>query len=149
MGDGGTLGANVIATSSTLSGLTASNAGTGFQPTQLSDGGAGNEDGFGSFNQTINSFNGFSHSSDTVSFTLTNTSGTWANASAVLVANASNALAAAHIFVTLSPASAKRGALAAGFAANTGPQVPDGGATVMLLGVALGALGVVRRFLGR
>jgi hypothetical protein len=27
-------------------------------------------------------------------------------------------------------------------------KVPDGGATVMLLGVALGALGLVRRYLG-
>ena len=30
---------------------------------------------------------------------------------------------------------------------NTGGSVPDGGATVMLLGVALGALGMVRRYL--
>ena len=29
----------------------------------------------------------------------------------------------------------------------TPPPVPDGGATVMLLGAALGALGTVRRFL--
>jgi hypothetical protein len=30
---------------------------------------------------------------------------------------------------------------------STGVPVPDGGATVMLLGVALGALGMARRFL--
>ena len=55
-------------------------------------------------------------------------------------------MAAAHIFVTKLPVKSINGALATGFAANGG-QVPDGGTTVMLLGVALGALGVVRRYL--
>lgn len=38
-----------------------------------------------------------------------------------------------------------------GWALFTGPHtgVPDGGATVMLLGAGLGALGVVRRYLTR
>jgi hypothetical protein len=50
--------------------------------------------------------------------------------------------------VTTSPANAKNSALATGFAANGGAvNTPDGGTTVMLLGVALGALGMVRRYL--
>jgi len=149
MGDGGTVGVNVNASSWTLGGLSASNAGTNFKPAMLSDGGSGNEDGFGSFNQTINSFDGFTHSSNTVSFSLTNTSAIslWTDAASVLIANANGNLAAAHIFVTTIPANGHNKALATGFASNGTPSVPDGGATVMLLGVALGAFGMARRFL--
>ena len=146
MGDGSSVAVNVNATSWTLSNVTGSNSGTGFTPGPYTNGGSGNVDGFGVFNQTINSFDGFGHSSSTIRFTLTNTSGSWVNAAAVLAANSGGSLAAAHIFVTVSPANAANGALSTGFAANGG-QVPDGGATVMLLGVALGALGMVRRYL--
>jgi hypothetical protein len=150
LGDGSSVAVNVNATSWTLGTITGSNAGTGFTPGPCSNGGSGNVDGFGVLNQRINSFDGFTHSSDTINFTLTNTGGTWGSANQVLIANAQGAMAGAHIFVTLSPANAKNGALATGFAANGGAvNVPDGGATVMLLGVALGALGMARRFLGR
>ncbi len=145
MGDGSSVAVNVNATSWTLTNVTGLNSGTGFTPGPYSNGGSGNVDGFGVFNQTINSFDGFGHSSSTIHFTLTNTSGTWATAAAVLAANSGGSLAAAHIFVTVSPANAVNGALSTGFAANGG-QVPDGGTTVMLLGVALGALGMVRRY---
>jgi hypothetical protein len=60
-----------IQASWTLGAITGSNAGTGFMPGPWSDGGSGNEDGFGVFNQTINSCDGFTHSSDTISFSLT------------------------------------------------------------------------------
>jgi len=145
MGDGSSVAVNVNATSWTLTNVTGLNSGTGFTPGPYSNGGSGNVDGFGVFNQTINSFDGFGHSSSTIRFTLTNTSGSWVNAAAVLAANSGGSLAAAHIFVTVSPANAANGALSTGFAANGG-QVPDGGTTVMLLGVALGALGMVRRY---
>ena len=149
-GDGSSVGVNVNATTWTLGAITGSNAGTGFTPGPFSDGGAGNEDGFGSFNQNINSFDGFTHSSDTVSFSLTDTSGTWANAGAVLTGNADGNLAAAHIFVTSFPANAANGALATGFASGfTHVSVPDGGTTVMLLGAGLSALGLVRRLVKR
>jgi len=144
MGDGGTVGVNVNAGSWTLSGTTGSNGGTGFTPGPYSNGGSGNEDGFGSFNQTINSFDGFTHSSDTVSFTLTDTSGTWLSAANVLGANADGFLAAAHIFVTSSPANAANGALATGFATGT-VNAPDGGMTLMLLGGALVGVETLRR----
>jgi hypothetical protein len=152
LGDGGSVAVNVNATSWTLGTITGSNAGTGFTPGPYSNGGAGNEDGFGSFNQTINSFDGYTHSSDTISFSLTNTSAIslWTSASLVLTGNGSGFTAAAHIFPTTSPANASNSALATGFATNGGtPGVPDGGATVMLLGTALGALGMARRFLKR
>jgi VPDSG-CTERM motif len=139
---------NVNAFSWKLGTITGSNSGTGFTPGIYSNGGSGNVAGFGVLNQTINSFGGYKQSSSTISFTLTNTSGSWSSAGQVLKANAKGYFAAVHIFVTASPANAKNGALVTGFAAN-GVGVPDGGATVMLLGAALGALGVARHFFRR
>ena len=120
LGDGGTVAVNVNAASWTLGTITGSNAGSGFSPGSFSDGGSGNEDGFGSFNQTINSFDGFTHSSDMVSFDLTDGSGTWASADSVLIGNASGNLAGAHIFVTSFPANASNGAIVTGFASGSG-----------------------------
>ncbi|PYL35260.1 MAG: hypothetical protein DMF35_02885 [Verrucomicrobia bacterium] len=123
------------------------NAGTGFTPGGFTQDVAGNVDGLGSFNLRIKSFDGFTHASDTITFTLTNTSGTWATQADVVTLNASGFDAAAHIFVTTSPANASNSALATGFAGEGPGTVPDGGTTVMLLGAALGALGMARRFL--
>ena len=148
LGDGGSVAVNVHATTFTVSGINGSNSGTGFTPGPYSFGGSGNEDGFGVMNAKITSFDGFTHSSSTISFTLTNTSGTWASSDDVLINNADGFAIGAHIFVTSFPANAANGALATGFASTGGgPPVPDGGATVMLLGTALGALGMVRRYL--
>jgi hypothetical protein len=142
-GDGGSVAVNVNAASWTLSNITGSNAGTGFSPGPYSDGGAGNEDGFGSFNQTINSFDGFTSSSDTISFLLTNTSGTWANSGSVLINNADGFLAAAHIFVTAFPANASNGAIATGFATTPGPIL--GAGAPGLVAACVGLLGLARR----
>jgi hypothetical protein len=138
---------NVNATSWTIGSFVATNSGTGFTPGPLSNTGSGTVDGFGVLNQTVSSFDGFSHTSNFISFSLTNTSGTWATANSVLIANSNGSFAAAHIFVTTSPANASNSALATGFASNGGTTVPDGGTTVMLLGAALGALGMARRFI--
>jgi hypothetical protein len=147
MGDGGTVAVNVNATSWAISFLTDTNSGTGFTPGPLSDGGAGNEDGFGSFNQTVNSFDGFTHSADDVKIELQNTSGTWADVNSVLTGNSQGQLAAEHIFVTSSPANASNGALATGFASGQNappPDVPEPG-SLALLGGALASLGLLRR----
>jgi hypothetical protein len=132
MGDGGTVAVNVNASSWTIGSFSASNAGTGFTPGPLSDGGSGNQDGFGSFNQTVNSFDGFTHSSDSISFILTDTGGTWASAANVLTPNANGSEAATHIFVTSSPANAANGALATGFAAVPEPSTLIAGALLLL-----------------
>ena len=140
---------NVNATSWTIGTFVATNSGTGFTPGPLSDGGSGTVDGFGVLNQTVNSFDGFTHASDFISFTLTNTSGTWASDTTVLVANNQGVFGAAHIFVTttIGGVNASNSALVTGFAGEGPGTVPDGGTTVMLLGAALGALGMARRFL--
>lgn len=148
LGDGGSVAVNVNANSWTLGAITGSNVGTGFDPgNPYSNGGSGNEDGWGSFNQTINSFDGYTHSSSTISFTLTDTSGTWASAANVLLGNGSGYLAAAHIFVAGDPADANApgGALATGFATGDGSSVPDGGSTVALLGCGLAGIGMISR----
>ena len=84
---------NVNAATSTLSALTENGAGT------LSAGGSGNVDGHGVFNQTTNLTDGFGDRASAISFILTNTSGTWADDSSVLIANALGNSVAAHIGV--------------------------------------------------
>lgn len=137
---------NVNATSWTIGPITGSNAGTGFSASTLTDGGSGNVDGRGNFNQTINSSGSFTTSSDTVTFTLTDTSGTWASASNVLTPNNNGNYVGAHIIVTSDPANADNQAFVTGYAGgDTRNSVPDGGSTVIFLGSALAALGWIRR----
>ena len=150
-GDGGSVALNVNAASFTVGTITGTNSlGGAFTPGPFSVSNNGAEDGFGMFNLNINSFDGFTHSSSTITFTLTNTSGVgWLTQADVVTLNSQGFDAAAHIFVT--SVANPTGALATGFAGEGPgtPAVPDGGATVMLLGAALGALGMVRRYLKR
>lgn len=148
MGGQGAVAVNVHAASWTIGSFTDTNV-PGFTPGPLSDGGAANEDGFGSFNQTVDSFDGYTHSSSIISFALTNTSGTWLSASDVLIGNSQGQFAAAHIFVAAFPQDASAGAIATGYATGHGtvppppppppPGVPEP-ATMLLAG--LGAIGL-------
>jgi hypothetical protein len=96
--------------------------------------------GFGTFDLSVKNNDGWALRVDTISFTVTNTSGTlWTSAADVLAFNADGFDAAAHV--------ATQGGSLTFFVAENGGAVPDGGATVMLLGAALGALGMARRFL--
>ena len=116
--DGGSVAVNVNASSWTI-GSFQSNG------NPVSDGGAGNEDGFGSFNQKVSQQNS-SNGASIISFVLTNTSGTWLSAANVLAFTAQNWLVAAHIQI-------QNGTGNTGFAAGPGGgTVPDGGTTVML-----------------
>jgi VPDSG-CTERM motif len=152
MGDGGSAALNVNGSFS-LSLLSASNPYAGFTVGTPVSGGAGNEDGFGSMSLTINMPDGWPSSAKTISFTVTNTGTAWTGittgSNKMLLANNKGFIAAAHIFVGGNPPDANAQALSTGFAGNgnTSNTVPDGGATVMLLGMALGALGMVRRYL--
>lgn len=138
---------NVNASSFAATGIAESNSGTGFTPGPGSPSGSGNVSSFGNFNLTIKNFDGFTHSADEITFTLTNMGGTWASSDDVLISNANGFDAAAHIFVTSSPANAANGAIATGFAGETHGNfhVPDGGSTAMLLAAVLAGLGLVRR----
>jgi hypothetical protein len=152
MGDGSTMALNVKASTFSAAVTAWGNTGTGFTPNLIGDFTVNNfanqnVDGFGRFNLTINTTDGFTHTVSTITVSLTNTSGTWNNVNQVLTLNNNNTRAASHIFVTTYPANASNSALATGYAAEGGATVPDGGTTVMLLGMALGALGVVRRYL--
>jgi len=141
---------NMNAATFSLSSLVlGSNSGIGFTPGPYTFTGAGVlGGGFGTMNFTIRSFDGFGHSADLITFNVDNTSGTWASADDVLAFNAQGFDAGAHIFPTTFPANGSNSALQTGFAAEAGAgHVPDGGTTVMLLGAALGSLGMARRFL--
>jgi PEP-CTERM motif-containing protein len=94
--DGGTVALNVNGafTLATIAGTMA----PGANPATYSDGGAGQEDGFGTFNLTVNSNDGWAHRSAELVLTIDATGGnTWSNADDVLIPNGSDQLAAAHV----------------------------------------------------
>jgi hypothetical protein len=99
-------------------------------------GGSVNVSEFGVFPITIDVFDGYTHALDSLSFTLTNTSGTWASASDVLAANSDGFMAAAHVFVAGNPPVSTEAAFATGFAGKGETQVPEPG-TLLLLGTGL------------
>ena len=102
----------------------------------------GTVNGFGDFDLSINNKGGWENRIDTLSFTVTNTSGVdWNSASDVLEFNADGFDASAHV--------ATEGGSLTFFVAENGTTVPDGGMTVMLLGMGLGVLGMAQRFLKR
>lgn len=149
MGDGGTAAVNVNAATWTLGATTGSNSFPVFSPGPYSDGGSGNEDGFGSFNQKIDSFDGFTSASTEIVVSLTNTSGTWADASSVLTGNASGHSVAIHAFACKDPCTTTEGAALTGFATNGGGgtvtgEVPEPG-SIILLGSAMLLAGVKLR----
>jgi hypothetical protein len=115
------------------------------------NGGSKNVNGFGTFNQTTNAFGGFGNALSSVSFTITNTSGTWASAANVLTANSQGGHAAVHVApISLGGACtgfASDGTEKAGSTTASGctPTVPDGGVTLMLLGGTLAGLETLRR----
>jgi len=132
IGDGGSfdLSLKSPATAGSFS-WTGGNATTAF-----STGNPGNISEFGFFNLTIDDFDGFTRAVESLTFTLTKVSGTWASASDVLIANSDGYLIAAHIFPP--------GGIDTGFAGN-GTPIPEP-TTMLLLGSGLlGLAGFVRR----
>jgi hypothetical protein len=103
--------------------------------------GSGQVDGFGTFDLFLTNSDGFANAIDTISFSIHNTGAAWTDANQVLTSNTDGFDAAAHIAVN------STGGAVTGFAGEGPGSVPDGGTTVMLLGAALSALGMARRFL--
>jgi len=138
---------NVNASSWTLSGLVTNGLGA---PT-ITNGGSGQVDGAGAFNQTTNQADGYGSRATTISFDLLNTGGTWSSDSLVLTPNAAGFEAAAHVAVcqnTLANFNCGPGssAIATGFAANgpVGVPIPEP-ATWALMIVGVGGVGAALR----
>ena len=136
---------NVNATSWTIGSFSGTVPGAGFQSvnSDLTSGGSGNVgSGFGVFNQTVNNFDGFQHSWTSVSFTLTNTSGTWADSGSVLTNNGSGFAVAIHGFACATPCTIDSSAISTGFASTGGGVSTPEPASVLLLGFGLSGIGL-------
>jgi hypothetical protein len=118
LGATGSVGANVSGSFQLVSGsISGSNPFAGFSRGSYSNGGAGNEGGFGSFDLTINSTGGYTNSAQTISFEIQATGGnSWSTASAVTTANNQSQFLAAHMFAALNPVTVGEGATVTGFA---------------------------------
>jgi len=140
---------NLNASSFTIGTITASNPFPNFDTPSVSDNGSGNTSGFGDFNLSLKAFDGYPNSASSISFTVTNDSGTWADAAHVLVNNSDGWMAAAHIFVTTNPPDGNNGALATGFSAGGGATnittTPVPVPSALLSGLGLLGLLAIRR----
>lgn len=107
----------------------------------VTNGGSGNEDGFGNFNLRVDSGSGFSPGGveTTVQIDLTNTAGTWASVLDVLDTNNKGYEVAAH--VGPSTDGTYSGVVTTGYVSNGPVSVPEP-STLIFLGLSLFGLAV-------
>ena len=149
----GAAAVNLNSLAFSISGLTGTNSISGFlfTPSDLSNGGSAQEDGFGNFNQTIDEFDGFDHASQTITFTVTSTSGpAWNTVADVLKANNDGNLVAAHIGeCNVDPCTFAGGSFSnTGYASETGAiniPTPEPSSLALFGTGILGVAGMVRR----
>jgi hypothetical protein len=131
MGDSSSVDLNLSQSGITASGFSWTG---GNNKTAFTSAGAGQVDGFGNFNLTINDFDGFTSAVTEVMFTL---SGTWGSAADVLAANGNGAFAAIHAYAS---GNGCTGACVTGYAANGGAHAPEA-SSVALTSLVLLAFG--------
>jgi PEP-CTERM motif len=145
MGDGGTADLNVNG-GYTMTTPVLTNSISGFTPSYKNNT-PGQVDGFGTFNLSLNSNDGFGDAATKVTFTITTTtSGAWATSDDVLTPNDGGSLAAIHAFGCATPCTTTEGAAFTGYAAD-GQQVPvpEPGSLALFGTGILGMAGFLRR----
>jgi hypothetical protein len=147
--DSGSAAVNLNATSWSVSNLTGTTL-SGFSGPQLTNTGAGQEDGFGNFNQTFDEFDGFTWALNTISFTVTNNSGIWLTVGDVLTGNNDTNLVAAHVGIcNVSPCTFTGGSfLNTGYASESGAiniPTPEPSSLALFGTGIIGVAGVMRR----
>jgi len=126
----------------TISGLSGTPLNGTFTAPTLTSAGSDNVSSFGVFTNTIRDMGGFTMAVASITFTVTNNTGTWASPAYGLVGNADGFDAAAHIFICNQPAAtctASSAATTSGFVAEiagSGVTVPEP-TSVFLLGSVL------------
>lgn len=116
MGGAQSADVNVNATSFTAGNFSLTNTYSGYSTPSETGYSSQNVSTFGTFNLAMDSFDGWSHTSSMISFTITNNSGTWSSAGNVLTGNNDGDSVAAHIFVATTPPNQSNGAVATGYA---------------------------------
>jgi LPXTG-motif cell wall-anchored protein len=140
----GSQGAVAVNTSTPLSSVSVIASSTvGGRNTLLTPAGSGNEDGFGSFSHTIDSFDGDQYAQQSITIRLTRASGTWANDASVLTPTSNGHYLAAHVFV-YNNANYTGGAALTGYATsdegnNTITETPEP-ATMSLAGIGFAGI---------
>jgi hypothetical protein len=138
--DGGSTAVNINGTANLTS--WSGTAASGATQATYSNGGSGNQDGFGKFQFSINSSDGWASRSTEIVMDFTATGSTaWSGADQVLAANSNGALAAAHI--------GYQGGSYTGYVAGSGDSTPPVDAvepmSIGVLGGGLISLALVRR----
>jgi hypothetical protein len=145
-GDGGTIGVNFNGAVSLFGSISHTNPLGGSSPAL---GGAGNISDFGNFSFSIDNGQGAANAVDTLTFTVTKDSGSWATDADLLVNNSDGFSVVGHVFVYDNASYNGGTATSTGFAGNgntgPGPNVPAPPTAILAAagGLSFGLSGLV------